>query len=194
MSKTEAEGPKLARIDFVQNKLTGKSGKTYFIQDQLSVERYSQFLAFQPMITKGASYQEWAKSNNQINQLATSGNDILGALHQIATITMNMNSTWKEFTEKRYHAIMYFAMLFINREDEDPAIYDERVMTAKIKDLDHYSIQDFFFCVQNVLREWKEDFRKTNGIDPVEKSPAKTVAETLSQEIASSSPGTISKK
>ncbi len=184
MSKTEAnQGPKVARMDISAGRLTGKSGDPYFITSDLSAERYSQFLAYQPTITKGASYSEWAAHNNEIHVLATDGNNVLGNLHKIAMKTMNMNNTWKEFTGKRVHAMVWFCMLFINSEDENLGEWDERKVQLKIQDLSHYSIQDFFLLGQNVLNEWRKEFRRSKGFDPAEMVPADlTVGETLTQD------------
>ncbi len=186
MFKTEAEPkpPQIARMDFGRGILKGRlSGKTYFIQEELAAERYAQFLAYQPLITKGTSYQDWAETNNEIHRLATNGSDIMGALFKIATITMNDNATYRDFSAKRMMAMVWFSMLFVNAEDEDVGLWDERLVQIKVDDLKHYSIQDFFFLVSNILKDWRRNFRKQMGFDPVDAAPpGMTVEDILSQE------------
>lgn len=182
MSNPEPNPPKLARIDFSSQKMKGKSGKTYFIQSELSAIRYPQFLAYQPVIAKGASYAEWAATNNEIHALATTGNEVVTQLHKIAMITMNQNNTWKDFTQKRTVSMVWFCMLFINAEDEDVGEWDTRVVELKIADLDHYSIQDFFVLGQNILKDWRKAFQSQTGHAPSESVPSdKNVAEILTQ-------------
>lgn len=178
--------PVLSRMDFKKNQLVGLSGKTYFIQPEMSADRHSVFVAFQPLITKGATYKEWADNNTEIYRLATNGSDIMGSLHRIATLTMNMNSVYKEFTSKQYHAIMWMAMIFINGEGEDIGLWDERVAEMKIQDLKHYDFRDFFFVCQKALPEWSRRFRSEMGIDPVDVVPEKSAEEILSQGIVTS--------
>lgn len=182
MSNPEPKPPQVARIDFVTQKMKGKSGKTYFIQGELSAIRYPQFLAYQPLIAKGASYAEWAATNNEIHALATSGNEVVTQLHKIAMITMNQNNTWKDFTQKRTVSMVWFCMLFVNAEDEDVGAWDPRIVEKKIEDLDHYSIQDFFVLGQNILKDWRKEFQSQTGRAPSESVPSdKTVAEILTQ-------------
>lgn len=178
-----APGPK--RIDFTGARLVGKSGKDYFIVSDLSALRYTFFMAYQPMITKGATYQEWAEANNRIFALLTSGNNVLGNIHEAATIAYNQNATFKDFEETRYHSVMYFVMLFINEASEDIGGWDLRTAKLKIEDLDHYSMQDFFFLVAKVLSAWENDYQRLTGADPLndERIQGKTVAETLTQSI-----------
>lgn len=180
--------PELERIDFNQGRLKGRSGKNYFITSTLSVDKFSQFIAFQPGVTKGATYAEWAASNNEVVELLTSGNDILGSIHKAVTICMNMNATWKEFGERRVHATIWMAMLFIVGEDEDPGIFDERVIAMNLEDLKHYNAQDFFFLGQKLLSEWSEDFRRMKGVDPIDLIQPNSVEKILSQVSGSSSP------
>lgn len=176
-------GPSPKRIDFSGARLVGKSGKDYFIGNDLSAIRYTYFMAYQPMITKGSTYQEWAEANNQIFALLTSGNDVMGNIHKAATIAYNQVATFKEFEETRYHAVMYFVMLFINETNEDVGVWDLRTTKLKIEDLDHYSMQDFFFLVNKVLKTWQDDYQRLTGADPLndERIQGKTVAETLIQ-------------
>lgn len=151
--------PTIPRIDFRQGILTGKSGKTYWIMNDLSAWRYTFFIAYQPMITKGATYVEIAAANDRIVALLTSGNDLLKNHHEAASIAINQKQVLKEFDEKRYHAVMFFAMLFINETEENPGDWDLRLARQKIDDLNHYSMQDFFFLVGKVLKEWESAYR-----------------------------------
>lgn len=182
-------GPILKRIEFSTGRMTGKSGKNYFIQSDLSAERFTYFTAYQPMITKGATYTEWAAANNRIYALLTSGNNLLGNIHEAATIAYNQNATFKKFEEERYHAIMYFCMLFINEENEDIGGWDLRTARLKIEDLSHYSMADFFLFAEKALSDWEANYRKTHGRSPLEDAwpeiAGKSVTQTLTQPIGS---------
>ncbi len=141
------------------------------------------------MITKGATYTEWATANNRIYALLTSGNNVLGNIHEAATIAYNQNATFKKFEEERYHAILYFCMLFINEETEDLGVWDLRTARLKIEDLSHYAMTDFFFLAQKVLKDWEENYQKIHGKTPLEDVyqdlAGKSVTQILTQPIGS---------
>lgn len=156
--------PELKRIDRKSGTFPATmEGKpvTFFVQDFLSVDRYIKYLQLLPELTYGVTFKEMHEKLMRIYELATHGNDVIGAFHQIATEAFNQISAIKNFDDTRFPKILEFCALFINYSGEDITIWDDRVAKLKIDAWrkEGYAMNDFFFFAFNAVQGFKTAYQ-----------------------------------
>lgn len=152
----------LKTYDPMQRKLIGKSGKEYFIEDQLSGVRYMEFQAAQQELATGLSVNELMtelksiydltnstktvrKKDGSIETISHTG-DIASRLHNIMYGLKNM--------KERKPVVFKICSLFINSANEDRGTYVESVMQEKLADLmPAYDYQFFFRLAEASLTD-----------------------------------------
>ena len=129
----------LKKIDFESGKLTGKSGKEYLIESELSVVRFQEFEKLQSHVGFGVDFE------GVINKLKDAFEDLNKSKPADAAIKIhNLLNGVIQKVENREHPIMEMCALFINSEDEDRTEFNVDKIKRKIEDWREYSTNDFF--------------------------------------------------
>lgn len=116
-----------------------KGRKFWIYPDAMTYDRLVSFGELLPTIIFGKTYMEQVKMMHNIEKLATTGNDILKAIHEIATISKNWNQLTsknmdaKPFMAKYIDKVLLFCSTFILEEGENPKEFDLRKQEPKIE-------------------------------------------------------------
>ena len=152
------------------------NGNKYTITQELSISRWREFEHLQALVGLGRSYQEifdnLAKAYESLNKSKIAD----------ASVTIhNLISGIKDKLDERHHPALKMCALWINKEGEDTAEYDNEKMDAKIKDweIEGYNIEDFFLLAWNFVPGFIETYKNglesiLNPSDQKEKSTSKT--------------------
>lgn len=136
-------------------------GKTYFIHQSLSFERYEKLREFTIEMGYSATFAQifdnlrraWEKLNE--NKLA----DGAVIVHNI------MNGIQR--LEQKHDVAFRICALFINEENEDATIYDEEKQTEKIDAWGReYEVSPFFDVAISLVKDWLPAYEtviKTNS-------------------------------
>lgn len=133
----------------------------YFIKDTLPVDRYIRYVQMVPEITYGFTFEYLNKTFNDIHAAATSGNDLIAGLRTCAELSYNASASLITFAERPIPRILLFCTLFIVREDEEFATWDEAFAELKIQDWIKSGIDmaDFFLLAANFIPHFKEKYK-----------------------------------
>lgn len=134
------------RIDFDSQMLQGKSGKNYLIHSSMSAGRYAEFQLLEKEMAYGFT----------VKGIFDKLKNVLGLINkqQFANSAIAVNDLMRGASKimERQPTIMKICMLYINAEDEDAGIITTAMIDAKIKDLEHYDIRDFFVVATTAVR------------------------------------------
>ena len=146
----------LKKIDF-ENGVLKTDTHTYRIDKSISVERYIQFELLQSEVAFGYTFDNL---NKIIEETITTLNktDFVGA----SVLLYNLRNSITNGLEKRKHPILKLCSLFLIREDEDAAKYDELLQNEKIEDFEKSGVdyQDFFTLSMNLLPGLLEAYKR----------------------------------
>ena len=132
-------------IDLTSRTIKGKSGKVYYIDtENISVARWPEFEIQSSEISWNATFSELAKAWKEVHQLASTGNDVIGALAQIREISKKANETIVYYNDNPIPRIIKYCSIFCNEKEEDTGTYNETLIKAKYEDWKHIPIKDFF--------------------------------------------------
>jgi hypothetical protein len=136
--------PKINRIDFSKGQFKA-NGKTYYIQDSLTISRWKMYQRFQHVLAFNGTPEDHLEFVEFIIKIL-SGPVSGMAIHKILENALNIKDMYKTFISSEPDHWFKFAALFINREGEDVAVYDETIEKSKIADWTEAGIdaQDFF--------------------------------------------------
>lgn len=125
------------------------NGHKYVVSDGLSVERYMKHESLTHDVGFGRTfndlYRDQVKAYTALNE---------GRVADAAVIIHNIIRGMKEKIDGRSHPMLMMCALFINREDEDTTIVDEKLMAEKIEDWSRegYAIDDFFSLAWSLVQ------------------------------------------
>jgi len=138
----------LAVTEFVAN------GKLYFIEPEISVERFQKMQEIEIELAYGVSYKKMFEGLKECYEYLNDQQfaDAAVFLHNL------MNSIGK--LEERESPIMEYCTMFINTADEDRKVVDEKVMSNKLEDWKKEGINyhSFFLLAVNMVRGLKENY------------------------------------
>ncbi len=145
----------LKRIDFEKKELIGKSGKTYFIEEEVTVVRFQEFEKLQTHVGFGVDF------SGVVNKLKDAYKKLNDSKPMDAGIILhNLMNGIVHKIENRSHPIMELCALFVNEKDEDRGVVNKDEMKRKIDDWDQYSANDFFqlafSLVKNLIPVYEE--------------------------------------
>lgn len=152
--------PTFKRINIETGKFQA-NGRTYYVQQALSVIRYVEYQKLSNEVAFGTSFEGVHKSLTQAFQAINSGSDILGGIHKCREVLYNQINAIVDFHKRQHPPVLRLCALFINAEDEDTSQYDERMVQQKIEDWlkEGILIDDFFFLAANFIPTFKDSFR-----------------------------------
>lgn len=130
------------------------NGQRYFVQKSITPLRYKEYEKLVPKLTFGLSFQEVYQQLHRLWNMLDKQQ-----FANAAVVCHNLLNGIKDIDdEKRVHPAMMMAALFICRENEDPAKYDEQLMLEKIADwqVEGYDFWSFFALSVNSIRGFRE--------------------------------------
>ena len=143
----------LKKIDFEKPSFEA-NGKTYFVKQSLSVERYRWFEKYQIDFGFGRTYKSIADSLKKAVELGNKGKGI-----EAWNIVLNLIRAVGEGLDKRASNAMMLCALFIVTEDEDLTKWDEQEQQVKIDDwnTEGYDVNSFFQLASNLVTGFIDD-------------------------------------
>lgn len=153
------------------------NGKTYYIEEKLSIDRWLMMNDLQIQLGFGAEYQEMQQKWFDVIDL---GNKL--KFSDIVIIAHNMvNGISKVYD--RHPMILKFCALYMNTEDEDRGIITDDMINAKIDDwrLEGLGMDGFFIFSLSIANGLAENLQKVtpNVLDLIQ---GKEIPEEQSQE------------
>lgn len=139
----------LKRIDFDGKMIEGTSGRKYYIESELSIDRFTEFEKLQSHVGFGVDFDGIVnKLNDAYDKLNKSKPMDAGIIiHNLLNgIIMRM--------ENRNHPVLEMCALFINEENEDRVKYSLDAINKKIDDWKEYDINDFFQLAFNLVKNF----------------------------------------
>jgi hypothetical protein len=108
------------------------NGKKYIIKSRISGYRFKEYEKLVPQLSMGIGFDEMfanlKKAYAFLNSSQPKPLDAGIIIHNLMNGIVGINEN------KRIHPALKMAALVIDREDENPATYDEELMKAKISD------------------------------------------------------------
>lgn len=122
------------------------NGRKYYIQDFITMGRYRDYKRLLHILVFGASPQDHVKFLDFVIQ-QMSGPVTFLATHKILENAFNAKNAMTDFIEEKPEPWFLFGTLFINREGENIATWDEKVVRSKIDDWmkEGIDVDSFFF-------------------------------------------------
>ena len=157
----------LKKIDFEKASFEA-NGKTYFVKQSLSVERYRWFEKYQIDFGFGRTYKSISDSLKKAVELGNKGKGI-----EAWNIVLNLIRAVGEGLDKRASNAMTLCALFIVTEDEDLTKWDEQEQQAKIDDwnTEGYDVNSFFQLASNLVTGFIDDLEAilsdTSGLNEI---------------------------
>ena len=152
----EKKGTKLKKLTLNESEFVA-NGKLYFIEPELSAERFKRMQELEIELGFGANYKHLfdglKKSYGLLNENKFA--DAAVFIHNL------MNSL--AGLEERRDPIMEYCAMFINTAGEDRRKVDEKMIESKINDWKEEGINyhDFFRLAVNMVRGLKENYLKS---------------------------------
>jgi len=147
----------LKELDFKSKEFTA-NGRKYIISDKISIERYMEYQKLVPLLTFGTNFEEMfqqlKKAYAHLNKQNFADSAVI--IHNILSSVGNVEQT------SRVHPALKMAALFINREDEDCAIYNEEITKDKIEDWtkEGFNISDFFTLALSSISGFRQAYQE----------------------------------
>jgi hypothetical protein len=147
----------LKTLDLKSKEFTA-NGKNYIISDKISIERYMEYQKLSPLLTFGTNFEEMfiqlKRAYAHLNKQNFADSSVI--IHNLLTSVGNVEQT------SRVHPALKMAALFINREDEDCAVYNEELTNAKIADWtkEGFNISDFFTLALNSISGFRQAYQE----------------------------------
>ena len=143
-------------IDFSKGEFEA-NGVKYFIDYKLSIARNREFERLQARLGFGTDFKTLHDNIGKAINLINGGKQVEGH-----AMLYNIYEMIAHKLEDRYDPALLICALFINKEGEDLAKYDEKLDKAKIDDWEKEGLKmnDFFAFALNLLdgfiAKWKE--------------------------------------
>lgn len=153
--ETKENGKQLKKLA-ITDKSFEANGKTYFIEPEISAERFQKMQELEIELGYGSSYKKLYEGLGQVysllnqNKFADSAVHVHNLMNSLATL------------EERRSPIMEYCACFINTESEDRRKFDEKVVADKIADWEEEGIDyfSFFNLAVNMVSGLKENYLK----------------------------------
>ena len=155
----------MKRIDFASGQFEA-NGKTYYLESQLTIGRYCEFVILQRELATGMTIDEIYKSMAALRKLLNDMRFVDAAVHTNNFINHCVNLKQKEPT------VLKLCTLFINEKDEDRSKWGNDTVVRKLKDWSDAKIdvQDFFSIALTLVPTFTTAYNSfthaiTNGME-----------------------------
>ncbi|MCA9497090.1 MAG: hypothetical protein KC589_09165 [Nanoarchaeota archaeon] len=130
------------------------NGNNYFIEPELSIDRFKEMQKIEIEFSFGVSYRELFNGMKSCYETINKG--------QFGDTAIKMHNLMSSVSgiDDREHPMLRYCAMFINREGEDRRLVDEKVMNEKIEDwrIEGISMNDFFKLAVNMVSGLKENY------------------------------------
>ena len=142
MEKKQVKRLDLSKSEFEAN------GNKYYIEQDITTERYRWFEKYSIELAYGADFETHHKSIGSIINLFNDGKDV-----QAKSGLYNIYTSLQNRIENRTDRALKLCSIFILREGENPATYEEKIEREKINDWtkEGYAMNDFFTLAFNLI-------------------------------------------
>jgi len=142
------------------------NGVKYVIHTSLSINRFEQFEKLQVQVGYGVDFRNLFKNLRKSYDYLNGGQPA-----DAAVMVYNIMNGVKNNIDDRDNEVLDLCALFICREDEDLAQYDEKLNKAKKEDwaLEGIAMESFFSLAFNLV----------NGFTPIYKAVSGSISEHL---------------
>ena len=146
----------LKTLDYNQSSFEA-NGKTYYVKNSLSVERFRHFEKYQVDFGFGRTYKSISESLRKSIELANKGKGL-----EAWNIIFNLMNAVGDSLDKRVNNGMLICALFIVTEDEDLTKWDEQEQLNKINDwnTEGYDVNSFFRLAANLVEGFIGDLEE----------------------------------
>lgn len=134
------------------------NGKTYFIEKNLSVDRWIRKQELEIELGFGVEFGEMQENWNKVYNIISDRN---GKLGDIAVISYNMSNGISRAFD-RQPQILKFCALFMNIADEDRRTISDEQIEVKINDWrkEGLGIDGFFVFSLSLIKDFRDDYLK----------------------------------
>lgn len=141
--------------EFIANK------RKYIVKNSLSIARFKEYEKLVPQLTLGTGFEEMfaslKKAYAYLNSPQPKPLDAGIIIHNLMNGIAGINDG------KRIHPALKMAALVIDREDENPAVYDEQLMLEKINDwhVEGLDATSFFALSLSSIQGFNEELNRS---------------------------------
>jgi len=141
------EKKQVKRLDLSKNEFVA-NGKNYYIEQDITTERYRWFEKYSIELAYGADFETVHNNIGNIINMFNDRKDV-EAKHGL----FNIYTSLKNRMEDRTDRALKLCSIFIMKEGDDPAIFDEKIARENINDWikEGYAMQDFFTLAFNLI-------------------------------------------
>lgn len=129
----------LKRLNLNEPSFTA-NGKTYYIEQALSIERYCEFTILEKELGYGMNFETMLKKHKQLHSMLNK--------QELVSASVMVDSMVKGIAKlnEREPVQLKMCALFVNEENEDRAAWSADLYTRKIEDWkkEGIAVQDFF--------------------------------------------------
>ena len=142
MEKKQVKRLDLSKSEWIAN------GNKYYLEQDITTERYRWFEKYSIELAYGADFESHHNLIGNIINLFNEGKDV-----QAKSGLFNVNTSLQNRIENRTDRALKLCSLFILKEGEDPATYDEKIERDKIEDWkkEGFAMNDFFSLAFNLI-------------------------------------------
>lgn len=162
MAKTEEQAVEqinkaLKKVDILSDGKFTANGKTYFLEPEISIERYKMQNKLELEIGYSTTFKKHYKGLNDLYALLNNMK-LVDASIKLRDVMESMN---RMDDQNNHHPILKYCTLILNTENEDRRIVDEKVMADKIEDWEKEGIpiSCFFVVVLHSVNGLLESYR-----------------------------------
>lgn len=139
----------LQMIDIIAEKEFTANGKKYFLEPQVSVERFRKMSEFEIELSYSTTFKRMYAGLNELREILNQAKFVDAAV-KLRDIQEGMQ---RVTDTSNHHPIMKYCALIINSHEEDRRAYDEKIMEEKIKDWEEEGIPiaSFFAVVLHTV-------------------------------------------
>lgn len=158
----------LKRIDFEKG-IFEANGKKYFIESQMSIERFCEFQIYEKEAGLGMPFKKIYENLQTVYQ------DLNATKFADASVRLNDLMHGVAKLDEKEPAALKICALFMNTEDEDRSVITNDMIVKKIEDWKkEYDMRDFFWfaldTVNGFMEIYNRDFRNTSETKQSESS------------------------
>ena len=130
-SKTKGAGKRaLKQVDIIQDESFMANGKEYFLEPQISIERFRKMNEFEIELSFATTFKKHYAGLQELKDVLNEARFVDGAV-KLNDIMLGMH---RILDKNNHHPILKYCALILNTKDEDRRAYDEKIMTEKIED------------------------------------------------------------
>jgi hypothetical protein len=178
------------RIDFALGQLKTPE-HLYNLRNTLSIDYYTQFELLQAPVAYGYTFMDIYAQDEQVIKLYNDGKPA-----EAITVIVNRRANMKNMSipvnpiglkvDKRHHAVLQVAALFLIEETEDIRVFKQEVIDAKIEDFlsSGVSYEDLFTLVVKLAPGLLTALEEVSRTISVVEQTAQQVKEQLQQPIS----------